>query len=118
MYTPWGRSVTSVPLVRGIVYYATEDRGGYHLSPTMRERLPEMLKSIEPEHEGWFDDEIEWAIIALAFPQVFHEFFHSGKVIRRAARLVRKHYGHLVDVNRYFRLTHQGQLAQGLMKSK
>lgn len=70
-YTPWGwaRESDRDEVAPGIDSFSTASHGGYRLSD-------ERLKKVHPGwgHEGrWFEEDLEWAIVALTFPEHFSE---------------------------------------------
>jgi len=65
--TPWGAAQHSEKIARGIMLYSTAGHGGIHLSPTVNSKMPEALR-IE---DGWYEEDCDWALVALAFPQFF-----------------------------------------------
>lgn len=70
-HTPWGwaREEDRVIIAEGIERYTTPSHGGYFLSHGR-------LKKVHPGwgHEGgWFEEDIEWAIVVLTFPEHFDE---------------------------------------------
>lgn len=70
-HTPWGRAWESdrTEVAPGIDLFSTESHGGYRLSD-------ERLKKVHPGwgHEGrWFEEDIEWVIVVLTFPEHFDE---------------------------------------------
>jgi len=70
--TPWGISDHSQKITRGIVRYSTPGHGGFHVSPTMNERIPDCLRQSTAKGDGWYEEDCEWAKIAIAFPQFFN----------------------------------------------
>ncbi|MGV2079671.1 MULTISPECIES: DUF7007 domain-containing protein [unclassified Rhizobium] len=65
--TPWGGSQMATIYVEGIISHSTSGHGGFHLSPD-RNRIVDV--SVRSEG-GWYEEDCEWAIIALTFPDVF-----------------------------------------------
>lgn len=91
--TPWGISDASEKVAFGIMYYVTPGHGGYHLSQGRLKQMPrELLVSDNPYFQrlienGWFEEDCEWARVALAFPQFF-----SADVVEHAHELGRLYF--------------------------
>lgn len=81
--TPWGTSDYSKPYGRGVVFYGTPGHGGFHVSPTLNARMPEALRL----RSGWYEEDVEWARVALAFPERFtaEEVEHARQALRSYA---------------------------------
>lgn len=73
MNTPWGQSDSSKQIARGIVFYGTPSHGGIHVSPTRLAEMPDYLRNGTWAGEGWFEEDEDWARVAVAFPQFFPE---------------------------------------------
>ena len=79
-YTPWGRAQCSEKYATGIVSYSTTGHGGFHLSDGMLAKMPENIRnwwsgqSHYGQSENWFEEDCEWAVVALAFPMCFTAF--------------------------------------------
>ncbi len=69
MWTPWGESDSSEKIATGIVRYNTPSHGGYHLSARRQALMPKALRKDEP----WYEEDVDWALVVLAFPQFFKE---------------------------------------------
>jgi hypothetical protein len=67
--TPWGRSQYSKQHGRGIVFYGTAGHGGFHVSKTLNAQMPDGLR----QQSGWYEEDGEWAKVALAFPDRFEQ---------------------------------------------
>lgn len=65
--TPWGMSDSSKRYARGVVSYTTPGHGGFHLSKTMNS----LVHSAWRKANGWYEEDCEWAIVALTFPHLF-----------------------------------------------
>lgn len=65
--TPWGTSQDEKKYARGIMWYSTAGHGGFHLSPSVNSQVPEILR-IE---DGWYEEDCDWALVAIAFPELF-----------------------------------------------
>jgi hypothetical protein len=76
--TPWGRADCVEKYAPGINSYSTPGHGGFHLSPTRMEMLPEKIKEYigkgcfgQQRLNGWFEEDCDWAIVAVSFPEYF-----------------------------------------------
>ncbi len=73
--TPWGTSDYSRKYARGLIFYGTPGHGGYHLSPTVNAKVNEAWR----RSSGWYEEDCEWAIVALTFPEHFSEHLEHAK---------------------------------------
>jgi hypothetical protein len=74
--TPWGPSQTIREIAPGITLYTTASHGGYYLSPERVAVMPKPLRDFKPFTSGpgpgkWYEEDCDWAVIAVAFPQFF-----------------------------------------------
>jgi hypothetical protein len=72
--TPWGKADHKKVYARGITFYSTPGHGGFKLSATLNAQVPQTLKDTTwggLGHKGWYEEDCDWAIVALVFPQVF-----------------------------------------------
>lgn len=65
--TPWGASQHAIVYADGIVFHATSGHGGFHLSVACNVKVPLTLRNAS----GWYEEDAEWAIVALTFPDLF-----------------------------------------------
>ena len=73
-HTPWGAPQTRRIVVEGIVRYTTGSHGGYWLSPARVASMPQGLRpaqNLDSDGGAWLEEDQEWAIVELAFPQHF-----------------------------------------------
>jgi hypothetical protein len=110
MYTPWGQSQTVETIADGIIAVTTASHGGIFISHKRLDAMPERIRNIPPYCQPqWYEEDEDWALIPLAFPEVFSakECFYSIKTVSGPhGRLAP-----LVDWTTY-RLTAQGMLAE------
>lgn len=66
-WTPWGPAQHATAYKRGVIKYGTAGHGGFHLSATVNDRLPEHLRN----PDGWYEEDCEWAKVATALPELF-----------------------------------------------
>jgi hypothetical protein len=71
--TPWGGSQMAVIYAEGVVAHSTSGHGGFHLSPDRNAKVPPLLRKDPP----WYEEDCEWAIVALTFPDLFTAYERS-----------------------------------------
>lgn len=67
MHTPWGYSDHVEYLAPGILSVSTPSHGGIHLDNLRNVQVPEYMR----REDGWYEEDMEWAIPAMVFPSVF-----------------------------------------------
>lgn len=81
---PWGPAQHIHVIAPGIVSYSTASHGGIHLSPERFAEMPKPLQEFVPfggEQHGpgrWYEEDCDWAIVAVAFPQFFTSDDHAA----------------------------------------
>jgi len=65
--TPWGASQQATIYADGIVSHTSSSHGGFHLSAARNVKVLPTLRNAS----GWYEEDAEWAIVALTFPDVF-----------------------------------------------
>ncbi len=65
--TPWGGSQLATIYAEGVVSHSTSGHGGFHLSPGRNRQVDASVRSAG----GWYEEDCEWAIVALTFPDLF-----------------------------------------------
>ena len=68
--TPWGPSQGATVYVEGVVCHSTAGHGGFHLSSDRNAKVDQRLR----RPGGWYEEDAEWAIVALTFPHLFTSF--------------------------------------------
>ncbi|MBX5166809.1 MULTISPECIES: DUF7007 domain-containing protein [unclassified Rhizobium] len=71
--TPWGGSQMAVIYADGIVAHNTAGHGGLHLSAARNAKIHPLLRKDTP----WYEEDCEWAIVALSFPELFTAYERS-----------------------------------------
>ena len=73
MQTPWGESQSITEVAEGVQFVKTSSHGGYKLSTERLQQMPDCLKATTAFYkgDGWFEEDCEWARVALAFPSLF-----------------------------------------------
>lgn len=69
MHTPWGQSQTQKQLGRGVIQVETASHGGIHVSPTLNAHIHKAWR----DKDGWYEEDCQWAVVALTFPNLFSE---------------------------------------------
>lgn len=69
-HTPWGISQGSTVYAEGVASYSTASHGGFKLSAERNRIVHSMLRS----KGGWYEEDAEWAIVAITFPDLFTAF--------------------------------------------
>jgi hypothetical protein len=65
--TPWGRAQSATYYANGLISYTTSSHGGFHVSWGLQRRIPSYLRTID----AWYEEDCEWAIPAVVFPEYF-----------------------------------------------
>ena len=69
-HTPWGASQGATVYAEGVTSHSTAGHGGIKLSAARNRKVHPMLRS----KGGWYEEDAEWAIIAITFPHLFTAF--------------------------------------------
>lgn len=67
MHTPWGSAQTQKILAPGIVSVSTASHGGIHVEKDLNKMIPEYMRT----EDGWYEEDVDWAIVATVFPHAF-----------------------------------------------
>ncbi|ODT22348.1 MAG: hypothetical protein ABS35_14975 [Kaistia sp. SCN 65-12] len=78
--TPWGPSQGATVYAEGVTAHSTAGHGGFKLSAERNRKVHPMLRSTG----GWYEEDAEWAIVALTFPHLFTGFErrHAERTIK------------------------------------
>ncbi|MDQ1199265.1 hypothetical protein [Agrobacterium sp. SORGH_AS 787] len=71
--TPWGTSQMVVIYADGVIAHSTAGHGGFHLSADRNGKVHPLLRKDTP----WYEEDSEWAIVALSFPDLFTGYERS-----------------------------------------
>lgn len=78
--TPWGKPDHIKVKAPGIVWYSTPSHGGFWLSPERVDQLPPALAAVKPwAGPGWYEEDCDWSIVALAFPGLFAQDLDAAR---------------------------------------
>jgi hypothetical protein len=69
-HTPWGPSQGATVFAEGIACHSTAGHGGFHLSADRNASVDFRLR----KKDGWYEEDAEWAIVAITFPHLFTGF--------------------------------------------
>lgn len=72
--TPWGVSHGATVYAEGVMAHSTAGHGGFKLSAERNRKVHPMLRSAG----GWYEEDAEWAIVAITFPHLFTAFERRG----------------------------------------
>ena len=73
---PWGKIQSTQQIAPGITKYSTASHGGYHLTPDLNSKVPELLRKATfggLGEKGWYEEDIDWAIVVYVFDEHFDE---------------------------------------------
>ena len=72
--TPWGEPHEAKSIAPGIVWYSTASHGGYWVSQERWKEMPEPYGSVPTfAGENWYEEDCDWCLVYLSFPEVFRE---------------------------------------------
>ena len=69
-HTPWGASQGATVHAEGVMSHSTAGHGGFELSAERNRKVHPMLRA----KGGWYEEDSEWAIVAITFPPLFTAF--------------------------------------------
>lgn len=72
--TPWGYADSSEDRAPGITFYTTPSHGGFELSSPRLAQLHQRIgpvKVFRHDWPHWFEEDCDWAYVAVAFPEYF-----------------------------------------------
>jgi hypothetical protein len=69
--SPWDTVQTVRTITPGIIAVSTAGHGGYWLSQARYHAMPAALRCNVYGGGTWFEEDCEWALVAMAFPEVF-----------------------------------------------
>ena len=75
MNTPWGQSDGIEPLADGILFVTTPSHGGFYVPPELVKNMPYKYLDATFRRQGFngfFEEDCDWALVALAFPWLFN----------------------------------------------
>lgn len=69
--SPWGLVQSQKELAPGIVQVETASHGGIYLDPERYAQMPAPMKTTGYSANGWYEEDCDWALVALQFPDAF-----------------------------------------------
>lgn len=69
-HTPWGASQGATLYADGVERHSTAGHGGFKLSAEENRQVHPTWRS----KDGWYEEDTEWAIVAITFPHLFTAF--------------------------------------------
>jgi hypothetical protein len=76
MRTPWGESDHIEHKAPGVYFVSTPSHGGFRVESPLLDRIPREWRSVSFNNQGqngWFEEDIDWCMVALTFPELFGE---------------------------------------------
>lgn len=67
--SPWGAVQEQTMMAPGIYSVSTPSHGGIFVEPELWNTMK--VKSTPYSQDGWFEEDCDWALVALAFPYAF-----------------------------------------------
>jgi|GEM_PF-5688812 len=90
--SPWGAVQHEQRVAEGITYVSTAGHGGYRVTQPRLKTMPPELQGIMPfAGPGWYEHDLDWVIVALAWPDHFPPHVRAAAV-RTARTLPDEHY--------------------------
>lgn len=73
--SPWGAPDSEKTIADGLIFVSTPSHGGFYLSPDRWATLKEKFPDFQPFNGniGWLEEDSDWAMAALAFPEYFKD---------------------------------------------
>ena len=84
MNTPWGPAQQEENIGMGIISVSTAGHGGYFVPKEIRALMPRAALTTFAG-PGWYEEDSDWALVALSFPHLFTEE-HREMAIRTAEK--------------------------------
>ena len=69
--TPWGQPDQQAEIAPGIIFVSTPSHGGYFLTRERRAMMPKKYNRDTFAGGDWFEEDCDWALVALSFPEYF-----------------------------------------------
>lgn len=74
--TPWGPTQVKVFYTDGMTFHHTAGHGGIKLSDDLNRKIPSALRT----KDGWYEEDCDWAIVAVSYPRHFTDYEHACAV--------------------------------------
>lgn len=92
--SPWGPIQTVEPLGPDAVSVTTASHGGLRISLSAFARLPEAVRQTAYSHDGWFEEDCDWALpyLALGLDVYEPDAARAAEVRQAAVRTVQRYH--------------------------
>jgi hypothetical protein len=83
--TPWGPATLVEPLIPGQVFaVSTAGHGGLYVTGAALDRIPAVFRRATfTRSENWFEEDVDWAIVARFLPELFPHLQREAEAILR-----------------------------------
>lgn len=71
--SPWGAVQHITQIAEGIVSVSTASHGGIKVSDERLALMPENMRSTTYSGGGWFEEDCDWCLVAVTFPEAFSD---------------------------------------------
>lgn len=68
-HSPWGPVQSEERIAPGITFVSTASHGGFKVSDELNKKIPASMR----QDDGWYEEDVEWAIIPVIYPEVFDD---------------------------------------------
>lgn len=79
-HSPWGAVQHQSEIADGITQVSTASHGGLVLSDERLQAMPEQYKINNYGGGRYFEEDCEWALVCLAFPEAFSAEHHAAAI--------------------------------------
>jgi hypothetical protein len=66
-HSPWGSVQHEERIAPGITFVSTASHGGFKLNEDLNEKIPASMR----QQDGWYEEDVDWAIIPIIYPDAF-----------------------------------------------
>ena len=67
--SPWGQVDHEREVAPGMTFVSTASHGGFKLDRRLNAEVPEYMR----RPGGWYEEDVDWAVVAVVFPAAFSE---------------------------------------------
>ncbi len=75
--TPWGHADCVEQVAPGIISVSTPSHGGYKVYEPYLSAMHPMLQDTFRGMKGWFEEDCDWAKVAIAYPKLFSAEYYT-----------------------------------------
>lgn len=90
-WSPWGQPDANYQVFSGVWSISTPRHGGFYVSAERRKHMPAEWLALSfngQAAQGWFEEDIDWCMVALAFPEEWKVF--RGEAAMRDLEMAQK----------------------------